>query len=79
MFILICASKMPSQETFRDVQTFSQPVSAGVEKLKSQKRMKLCVLGRKQKQNPENMSYIHFLEEAGTKFSVVSPSDFSIF
>lgn len=44
--ILTCASKMPSQETFRDVQT-SKAVSIGVKKLKSWERKKSCVLGRK--------------------------------
>lgn len=44
--ILTCTSKMPSQETFRDVQT-SKAVSIGVENLKSWERKKSCVLGRK--------------------------------
>lgn len=39
---------MPSQETFRDVQT-SKAVNIGVEKLKSWGRKKSCVLGRKKK------------------------------
>lgn len=46
--ILTWASKMPSQETFRDVQT-SKAVSIGVERLKSWERKKSCVLGRKKK------------------------------
>lgn len=45
--ILACASKMPSQETFRDVQTSKAVVSIGMEKLKSWERKKSCVLGRK--------------------------------
>lgn len=44
--ILTCASKIPSQETFRDVQ-ISKAVSIDVEKLKSWERKKSCVLGRK--------------------------------
>lgn len=73
--ILTCASKMPSQETFRDdVQTSKAVMSIGVEKLKSRERKTSCVLGRKKK-----MGYIHLLEEAGTKCSVVLPSDFGIF
>lgn len=64
---------MPSQETFRDVQT-SKAVNIGVEKLKSWGRKKSCVLGRKKKKG-----YSHLLEEAGRKCGVALPSDFGIF
>lgn len=69
---------MPSQETFREVQTSFKAEMMGKNEILCSGQKK-TTKQNKTKNPSKNMGSIHLLEEAGTKCSVVLPLDFGIF